>query len=71
MSVTKQLIDEFEGHFSRYLQEDRPEQCHNLMRMCITFDALKAQFNKRYNAVVEATRETDEIITNLKQTLKK
>jgi hypothetical protein len=40
------------------------------MRMCITFDALKAQFNKRYGAVVEAIRETDEIITDPKQTLK-
>jgi hypothetical protein len=71
MTVSKQLIDELEGHFSRYLQEDRPAKCHNLMRMCITFDGLKAQFNKRYKAVVEAQRETDEIITNLKQTLTK
>ena len=67
MTVTKQLIDELELHFSRYLQQDRPEKCHNLMRMCITLDALKAQFNKRYKAVVEAYRVTDEIITDLKQ----
>jgi len=61
MTNTKNLIDELDGHLRRYMEDRTAPQAPvkgnpHLFRMCVTFEALRSMFNRRYAAMEKASR---------------